>query len=184
MQPLAPYNVANLWHSSLCNFDASPLSRLKPTSPLQESHGQINGSAIEQTPQTEVVPAMFPYYIRFLEPPQSRLHLTSTLCPSPFCHSLVTYAAEKKVLHYDVLLEDLQVPPFCQICYLFCLFTPPYPVVMKNKINTVRELEDLIIEAICANLLQGKLNQKLRQFQVCNLSGIEFCLKAWTSFSL
>jgi hypothetical protein len=52
------------------------------------------------------------------------LHLTSTLCPSPFCHSLVTYAAEKKVLHYDALLEDLQVPPFRQICYLFCLFTP------------------------------------------------------------
>ncbi len=58
----------------------------------------------------------------------------------------------------------------------------PPPVLMKNKINTVRELEDLIIEAICFNLLQGKLNQKLRQFQVCTLSSIEFCLKAWTAF--
>ncbi|EGN94145.1 hypothetical protein SERLA73DRAFT_188732 [Serpula lacrymans var. lacrymans S7.3] len=55
--------------------------------------------------------------------------------------SIVSLAAERRILPYSQLLETLQMP-------------------------TIRELEDLIIDAIYLDLLRGKLDQKEQQLEV------------------
>ncbi|KAK7047216.1 hypothetical protein VNI00_006882 [Paramarasmius palmivorus] len=55
--------------------------------------------------------------------------------------SIVTLAAERRILSYKELMNALQTP-------------------------TIRELEDLIIDAIYLDLLRGKLDQKEEQFEV------------------
>ncbi|TDL22362.1 hypothetical protein BD410DRAFT_788623 [Rickenella mellea] len=55
--------------------------------------------------------------------------------------SLVSLAMDRRVLPYARLMQSLQMP-------------------------TVRELEDLIIDAIYLDLLRGKLDQKKQQFEV------------------
>ncbi|ESK86477.1 cop9 complex subunit 7a [Moniliophthora roreri MCA 2997] len=55
--------------------------------------------------------------------------------------SIVTLAAEKRILPYNELMNVLQTP-------------------------TIRELEDLIIDAIYLDLLRGKLDQKEEQFEI------------------
>jgi len=55
--------------------------------------------------------------------------------------SLVSLAMERRILSYADLLESLQMP-------------------------TIRELEDLIIDAIYQDVIRGKLDQKEQQFEV------------------
>jgi COP9 signalosome complex subunit 7 len=55
--------------------------------------------------------------------------------------TLVSLAMEKRILPYQQLLEVLQI-------------------------STIRELEDLIIDAIYMEVVRGKLNQKEQQFEV------------------
>ncbi|THH31581.1 hypothetical protein EUX98_g2627 [Antrodiella citrinella] len=55
--------------------------------------------------------------------------------------TLVSLAMEKRILPYSQLLDQLQMP-------------------------TIRELEDLIIDAIYMDVIRGKLDQKAQQFEV------------------
>ncbi|TFY71403.1 hypothetical protein EVG20_g1619 [Dentipellis fragilis] len=55
--------------------------------------------------------------------------------------SLVSFAMERRILPYSDLLQALQI-------------------------STIRELEDLIIDAIYLDILRGKLDQKEQQFEV------------------
>ncbi|KAH9947380.1 hypothetical protein B0H21DRAFT_739318 [Amylocystis lapponica] len=55
--------------------------------------------------------------------------------------TLVSLAMESRILPYSQLLHDLQMP-------------------------TIRELEDLIIDAIYLDIIRGKLDQKEQQFEV------------------
>ncbi|ETW87729.1 hypothetical protein HETIRDRAFT_243068, partial [Heterobasidion irregulare TC 32-1] len=55
--------------------------------------------------------------------------------------SLISFAMERRILPYTDLLQALQI-------------------------STIRELEDLIIDAIYLDLLRGKLDQKEQQFEV------------------
>ncbi|EMD41449.1 hypothetical protein CERSUDRAFT_110025 [Gelatoporia subvermispora B] len=55
--------------------------------------------------------------------------------------SLVSLASEKRILPYSLLLQAIEMP-------------------------NIRELEDLIIDAIYSDIIRGKLNQKEQQFEV------------------
>ncbi|KAI6020897.1 hypothetical protein BKA83DRAFT_4292529 [Pisolithus microcarpus] len=55
--------------------------------------------------------------------------------------SIVSLASERRILPYSLLLEELQMP-------------------------TIRELEDLIIDAIYLDILRGKFDQKEQQLEI------------------
>ncbi|KAI5122693.1 hypothetical protein M0805_009746 [Coniferiporia weirii] len=55
--------------------------------------------------------------------------------------TIISYALERRILPYELLLRTLHIP-------------------------TVRELEDLIIDGIYLDLIRGKLDQKRHQFEV------------------
>ncbi|KIJ58930.1 hypothetical protein HYDPIDRAFT_177969 [Hydnomerulius pinastri MD-312] len=55
--------------------------------------------------------------------------------------TIVSLAAERRILPYSLLLQELQMP-------------------------TIRELEDLIIDAIYLDILRGKLDQKEQQLEI------------------
>ncbi|KAL4068950.1 hypothetical protein V8B97DRAFT_2024597 [Scleroderma yunnanense] len=55
--------------------------------------------------------------------------------------SIVSLAAERRILPYSLLLQELKMP-------------------------AIRELEDLIIDAIYLNILRGKLDQKEQQLEI------------------
>jgi len=78
--------------------------------------------------------------------------------------SLVSLAMERRILPYESLLASLQMP-------------------------TIRDLEDLIIDAIYLDVIRGKLDQKDQQFEVeytmgrdlapGNIEGVLAALQAW-----
>ena len=66
----------------------------------------------------------------------------------------------------------MYVPPFlaAPIRYSRPLFSEqilPYSQLLENlQISSIRELEDLIIDAIYLEVIRGKLDQKEQQFKV------------------
>ncbi|XP_045475416.1 COP9 signalosome complex subunit 7b isoform X2 [Harmonia axyridis] len=80
-------------------------------------------------------------YSHYLANPSDYLELTSLQRKKLQHLSLVTLATKSKCLPYDVLLKELDM-------------------------TNVRDLEDLIIEGIYADIIHGKLDQKNSQFEV------------------
>ncbi|OAX37760.1 hypothetical protein K503DRAFT_719288 [Rhizopogon vinicolor AM-OR11-026] len=80
--------------------------------------------------------------------------------------SIVSLAANRRILPYSLLLQELQMP-------------------------TIRDLEDLIIDAIFLDILRGKLDQKEQQLEIEYTMGRDLepgkaesvlaALKAWAS---
>ncbi|KAI0252734.1 hypothetical protein BJV78DRAFT_1124302 [Lactifluus subvellereus] len=80
--------------------------------------------------------------------------------------SLLSYAMQQRVLPYSYLQTNLDIP-------------------------TIRQLEDLIIEAIYLDIIRGRLDQKEQQFEVEYtigrdvpheaIAGILTCLEHWSS---
>ncbi|KAJ8584865.1 hypothetical protein M405DRAFT_746243 [Rhizopogon salebrosus TDB-379] len=80
--------------------------------------------------------------------------------------SIVSLATTRRILPYSLLLQELQMP-------------------------TIRDLEDLIIDAIYLDILRGKLDQKEQQFEIEYTMGRDLApgtaesvlaaLKAWAS---
>lgn len=85
--------------------------------------------------------------------------------------SVVTLSTKNKIISYDVLMRELEArstrkgprapppspPPRC--------FLPSGPVP-RAQISSVREVEDLLIRCIYGGLLNGKLDQQLKQLDV------------------
>ncbi|KAL9935220.1 hypothetical protein V8E36_005568 [Tilletia maclaganii] len=105
--------------------------------------------------------------------------------------TLVTHAGRARVLDYYDLALALGVGPSADSLGAPVPSSSTAQPGLLSEAN-VRELEDIIIEAIYAGVLSGKLNQKLRRFEVeaamgrdvkggQELAEVSSALQAWSS---
>lgn len=84
--------------------------------------------------------------------------------------SVVTLSTKNKIISYDVLMRELEARPTRKGPRALPL--PPrraargVPPSCRAQISSVREVEDLLIRCIYGGLLNGKLDQQLKQLDV------------------